>query len=347
MPTLAMIEFPPSRSWDDLEELCWDLFRTEWNDPNAVRHGRQGQAQAGVDIYGRRNGRGPYIGVQCKAHGPRGTLTLPELRDEVRKAEMFEPPLAELVIATTAPRDAALQRAVRLLTQEREATGRFGVYVRFWEDLAARLALDRAMAKRHYPQLFAAEEPPCRPSARGGGAAGDAASALGPAHHQKLQVFVSSRMHAGLDAERLAVADALEGTGIARAWYWERDGHAAAGRYSDICLHHVLASDGLVLLLGGDLSPRVRKEYTAARRAGHPCYIFVKEGCQQDLQVSRFLERQRRSLSTRNFHNLSELRSHVVDALATEVARSWRERRMPARQPAAGPARVVRRRCTS
>ena len=129
MPTLAIIEFPPPHRWNELVELCWDLLRVELNDPNAVRDGWQGQAQAGVDIYGRRNGRAPYLGVQCKAPGPRGTLTLPELRDEEDNAEMFEPPLAELVIATTAPRDAALQRTVRLLTQEREATRRFGMYV--------------------------------------------------------------------------------------------------------------------------------------------------------------------------------------------------------------------------
>src|SRR5680860_537423 len=66
MPTLSMSELPPPRSWDEFEEIAWDLLSREWNDPNAVRHGRQGQAQQGVDIYGRRQGQGPYIGAQCK-----------------------------------------------------------------------------------------------------------------------------------------------------------------------------------------------------------------------------------------------------------------------------------------
>ena len=252
MPTLAMIEFPRCRSWEELEELCWDLFRTEWNDPNAVRIGRQGQAQDGVDVYGRRSGRGPYIGVQCKVHGSQRVLTLREVQAEVRKAEGFDPPLGELIIATTAPRDAALQREIRLLTQERERGGRFAVYVRFWEDLTSRLALDRDMARRHYPQFFEAMEPPCPTDVERKEAGRGIPSIMEAAHASKLQVFVSSRMHAELEAERFAAAEAVERTSMARAWYWERDGQAAGDRYADICLRHVLESDALVLLLGTD-----------------------------------------------------------------------------------------------
>jgi hypothetical protein len=341
MPTLATAEFPHSRNWDELEALCWDLFRTEWNDPNAVRHGRLGQRQNGVDMFGRRQGRGHHIGVQCKLHGQHASLTLPEIRAEVHKAEGFQPRLDEFVVATTAPRDARLQRAVRLLTEEREASGRFGVYVRFWEDLSDRLALDGVMARRHYPQFFISTDASCPPVAD----AQDAIHPTTPAHVRAttgaaaLRVFVSSRMDAGLEHERVAVAEAVEGTGIARAWYWERDGQASPGRYTDICVQEVLASDGLVLILCGDLSPRVRREYKTARDAGRPCYIFMKEDCQQDIHVRRFVDRQRRSLTMRNFQNISELRSHVVESLADEVARSWRERRATIVDPARRTAR--------
>src|SRR5688572_11331053 len=106
MPTLATAAFPPPLGWDELEELCWDLFSVEWQDPGAVRHGRQGQRQDGVDLYGRRHGRGSYIGVQCKVHGQRSSLTFQEVEAEVAKAEGFTPPVGRFIIATTAARDA-------------------------------------------------------------------------------------------------------------------------------------------------------------------------------------------------------------------------------------------------
>jgi hypothetical protein len=36
-----------------------------WKDPGTERHGRQGQPQGGIDIYGRPDGKS-YTGVQCK-----------------------------------------------------------------------------------------------------------------------------------------------------------------------------------------------------------------------------------------------------------------------------------------
>lgn len=68
MPTISMSALPPPVSWDEFEEIVWDLLSRELNDPNAFRHGRQGKAQHGVDIYGRRESAGAYIGAQCKLH---------------------------------------------------------------------------------------------------------------------------------------------------------------------------------------------------------------------------------------------------------------------------------------
>ena len=59
------------------------LFAEEWKDPNAKEHGRNGQRQHGVDVYGRRNGawcRGAMQraapmaaeSVDCRRSKPRG-----------------------------------------------------------------------------------------------------------------------------------------------------------------------------------------------------------------------------------------------------------------------------------
>jgi hypothetical protein len=77
VPTVSTMDLPAPLSWEELEEICWDLFRREWDDTNAVRHGRQGQPQDGVDIYGGRNDHGHYAGIQCKARG-KGSLLSPK-----------------------------------------------------------------------------------------------------------------------------------------------------------------------------------------------------------------------------------------------------------------------------
>ena len=55
----------PPRSWDTFEDLCHALFAAHWQDRNAQKNGRSGQAQAGVDVFGK-TPDGKYWGVQCK-----------------------------------------------------------------------------------------------------------------------------------------------------------------------------------------------------------------------------------------------------------------------------------------
>ena len=66
MPTMATVELPPPESWKEFEALCCDLWRRLWNDPATQRHGRQGQPQQGVDVFGRPERGGEWAGVQCK-----------------------------------------------------------------------------------------------------------------------------------------------------------------------------------------------------------------------------------------------------------------------------------------
>ena len=95
----------------DFERACEVLARCILKDPNAQLHGRRGQRQHGVDIFGRRDRRSNrVVGVQCKLKGVGKSLSEKEVKAEVEKALTFEPLLSEFIIVTTAPDDAKLQR---------------------------------------------------------------------------------------------------------------------------------------------------------------------------------------------------------------------------------------------
>ncbi len=86
---------PPS-SWDVFEQLCHALYRSVWGDSNAQRNGRQGQPQAGVDVFGTNHaqasgapghGAGGLWGVQCKQKGLGHKVSESEFDAELAKAE--------------------------------------------------------------------------------------------------------------------------------------------------------------------------------------------------------------------------------------------------------------------
>jgi formylglycine-generating enzyme required for sulfatase activity len=159
MPTLASMEIPPPRNWEDFEDLCCDLWQRIWQDPTAQRHGRQGQPQAGVDVYGRphRDGvwAGEWAGVQCKGRSryAGSRLTRKQIEAEVRNAKGFNPRLSSFTIATTAQRDVLAQETARKITEAQRKKGSFDVQVVFWEDIALYLAEYPDVVKKHYPQL--------------------------------------------------------------------------------------------------------------------------------------------------------------------------------------------------
>ncbi|HYU33431.1 MAG TPA: hypothetical protein VEW48_14840 [Thermoanaerobaculia bacterium] len=63
-------EIPLPKGDDDFEDLVLALFREIWQDSGAKLHGRRGQRQDGVDLYGEdRFGGSGRNGVQCKHHG--------------------------------------------------------------------------------------------------------------------------------------------------------------------------------------------------------------------------------------------------------------------------------------
>lgn len=142
VPGLDAYQWPPPTDWQRFERLCHSLWRRIWDDPNAQLHGRPGQQQQGVDVYGNPKGARGIHGIQCKRKDVllATLLTEDEVRTEVENAKAFRPPLAELIIATCAPSDAGLQRLARSITEDHVEQGLFRVHVFGWPEIVARMA---------------------------------------------------------------------------------------------------------------------------------------------------------------------------------------------------------------
>lgn len=148
----ASTRIPTPKDWQEFERQIEVLARHYLDDPKAKGNGRLGQRQNGVDVYGQRKKR-HWVGFQCKEHFEK-EVTEQELRDEVAKAEKFEPTLSEFVLVTTAPRDAKIQKIARKLTDERSD---FSVEVWGWEDVEKIVAqfpeTQRAFDPDHSPRI--------------------------------------------------------------------------------------------------------------------------------------------------------------------------------------------------
>lgn len=155
MSTFTQYQVSAPRSWDAFEDLCHDLWRRIWNDPNTQKNGRRGQAQCGVDVYGRPDCGESYEGIQCKGkdRGYNSKLTLKELRAEVEKAKTFTPKITHFILATTAPNDASLQKEARLISEAHRKLGLFGVDVYGWDEVASRIDDYPELKDKHFPEI--------------------------------------------------------------------------------------------------------------------------------------------------------------------------------------------------
>lgn len=152
---LKDLQIFPFKDEDRFEEFCLVLWKKFLNDHNTQLNGRRGQRQQGVDLFGRRNGIGTWVGVQCKVRTG-GVLTENEIKEDVKNAKDFNPRLSELVFATTAKRDANLQETVRLLSEQNMKDGYFPINVFSWDDIELALAEERNfdICKRFYGDFF-------------------------------------------------------------------------------------------------------------------------------------------------------------------------------------------------
>ena len=149
------VEIAPPANWQDFERLTLDYARRVWKNDYAERNGRQGQAQAGVDVFGYNHSSREETGIQCKkkqnSASPSKRLTTAEIDSEVSNAKGFKPKLDRFVIATTGPRDANLQAHVRLLNTARQP---FKVSLMFWEDFQDFLNDHTNLMYRYYKEVL-------------------------------------------------------------------------------------------------------------------------------------------------------------------------------------------------
>ena len=104
MPSPPTTNLPRPKSWNELEDICADVLKRLWNDPYTVRHGRSGQKQDGVDIYGHPENlggasSGKIAAAQCKETE---RLTMKTIEEEVTKAKKFQPAISEYIVMSSA-----------------------------------------------------------------------------------------------------------------------------------------------------------------------------------------------------------------------------------------------------
>lgn len=150
MPTYSNANIIKPKSWEEFEEIVCAAAKNRWRSVDFTLHGRQGQAQSGVDVFGE-DQDGELVGIQCK-NTERGVSDA-TIQSEIAKAEEFSPSLSKLYIATTADTDKNIQASVRAISAARRAQGLFPVHVFFWNDIWSDLCLDEARLFQHYPQL--------------------------------------------------------------------------------------------------------------------------------------------------------------------------------------------------
>ncbi len=145
MPTPATAKWPRPKSEDEWEDMVVDAMRLLWQDPTAQRHGRRGQRQNGVDVFGSTGGR--HLGAQAKNMDELGH---DDVVAAIEGAEHFQPQLNALYFAVAGPRDATCQNFIRLLSEERIARGAFGVHVLFFDDICQELAKQAQLVEKYW-----------------------------------------------------------------------------------------------------------------------------------------------------------------------------------------------------
>lgn len=150
MPTISSMNIPVPKGWEEFEDICLSSFKIRWTSPNLSKHGRQGQPQSGVDIYGEDN-LAQLVGIQCKKYEEE--ITPKSIVEEIERAEKFKPELKALYFATTSPTDGKIQSFIRILSSKRVIASKFPIGIFFWNDIVQELANNDQVFAKHFPQL--------------------------------------------------------------------------------------------------------------------------------------------------------------------------------------------------
>ncbi len=140
MVMIAPLNLHPPKNWQDFETLCLRLWGEIWKIPHEIEfNSDNSQGQEGVDIYGPIEGGTAYNGIQCKnkklnlINGAPNRISIGDIQSEIDKAKGFVPALNKLIIATSLPKDRAIEEFVRLQSLENTNNGLFTIQICFWE----------------------------------------------------------------------------------------------------------------------------------------------------------------------------------------------------------------------
>ena len=126
-------------NWQDFETLCKQLWGEVWGIPMKIKkNGRNGQPQAGVDVYGVPKGELNYWGIQCKGKDDyvNAKLTKKEIDKEIVKARKFKPDLSVFIFATSMNKNTSIEEYIRIKDLESRKNGKFEILLFCWEDIA-------------------------------------------------------------------------------------------------------------------------------------------------------------------------------------------------------------------
>lgn len=125
-------------NWQDFESLCKKLWGEVWDIPMKIKkNGRNGQPQAGVDVYGVPKGETNYWGIQCKGKDDytNAQLSKKEIDTEIENAKSFKPKLEVFIFATSMNKDSKIEEYVRIKDVESRENGGFEILLYCWEDI--------------------------------------------------------------------------------------------------------------------------------------------------------------------------------------------------------------------
>lgn len=233
MPTASALQIPPPANWQDFEQLCCELWKRIWTDPDTQMHGRRGQSQHGVDVFGRPQTACSWAGVQCKGKDNYAAkvLTDAEVRKEVANAERFMPAISQFTVATTGPKDATIELLARNITTERQKDGKFSVAIRAWEDILLLLNGHDDLIERYCSVQSSAAR---------------IAQVLGP-RFDEISERISATLHAPLkqlSASALAIRQKFgDGTSLGREMQFQYDGFLAVARSLRLAYPQVTISE--------------------------------------------------------------------------------------------------------
>jgi hypothetical protein len=125
---------------DDFEEFCLRFLRCHWGNPDLQLYAHRGEAQCGVDIFDPMYNK-PFKAAQCKHKEPHKTITPNEIQGEVDKARVFDHPLDQYIILTTAKKSASADKKIVAINELHIQQTLFPVKLYYWSTIEEYLDL--------------------------------------------------------------------------------------------------------------------------------------------------------------------------------------------------------------